>query len=165
MRGVEADVVAPQQHAVAVERRILDRLGGDRRGELVEAADRLALRLAVGAGRSSTRCRQRSASIVARGLGAGGLEGAIRDARPRQDSRAAARIGAIDAQMTDHATMTARRIAPRVRSRSRRGSARSGRADRRRRPTGRGNCAPAVRCARSAPPRRNRSVRRLISCQ
>ena len=35
---VEADVVAREQRAVAIERRVLDRLGGDRRAQLLEAA-------------------------------------------------------------------------------------------------------------------------------
>ena len=73
---VEADIVAREQPAVAIEGSVLDRLGGDRRAQLLEARDARPRRLAhpahaasrspSGRSRGTVRLRAASAACVRR---------------------------------------------------------------------------------------------------
>ena len=93
--GIEADIVARQQAAVAIEAGVLDRLGGDRRAELLEARDGPA---AIGLGEPAQQRIDRPA--VGREAGAaraGG--GAVEHGAIGGREHAVAAVGAIDREM------------------------------------------------------------------
>ena len=144
---IKADIVARQQPAVAIEGRVLDRLGGDRRAELLEARD--------GAGATGSANRRSSGSIAQRSVA-------------RQVRRAPAAARSSTARSRPTGCRCPRRCdrpgsAPAARPA---GDARSAvttrhrQRRRRRHRAGHRNCGPGSRAGLAAPRRRNRPAGR-----
>ena len=93
--GIEADIVARQQAAVAIEAGVLDRLGGDRRAELLEARHGAG---AGGLGEPAQHGIDRPAvGREARAVRAGG--GAVEHGAIGRREHAVAAVGAIDREV------------------------------------------------------------------